>query len=228
MADLTFRDYISETLAYMNENRDSPERNRKIREDDVKTAINRGRHRMLRKVGVGLYRTQFTQDASAGDFTPPADFFNQALVHYTGPGNKAILLTQVDAKGMDQSYPGWRTDPAGTPHRIVWDVRTDGITARLHPQPASTVQNGLTWYYSARLDDLVEDDDTCPIMDMFPEFQMTTLQAGALRLLYLMEGGEADDQFSKWDQIFERDCDELRGSIKTLFCAASTMVGKNL
>src|SRR5690606_16015253 len=85
VANLTFRDYISETLAYMNENRDSPERNRKIREDDVKTAINRGRHRMLRKVGVGLYRTQFTQDASAGDFTPPADFFNQALVHYTGP-----------------------------------------------------------------------------------------------------------------------------------------------
>lgn len=237
MANLTFADYISEIYGYMNEARDRPETNRKIRLEDVKAALNRGRHRMLRKVGMGMYRSSAVMNAAAGDLTPPADFFNQALVHYKAPGSQSpVLLTQVDAKAMDQSYPGWRTQAAGTPTKIVWDIQPTvagsatvaRLVARLHPQPASTVANGLTWYYSARLGDLVEDTDTCPIMDLFPEFQMTTLQAGALRILYLLEGGEADDQFAKWDKIFERDIEEIRASVKTLFCMATTMVGKNL
>ncbi len=226
MANLTFKDYISETLGYMNESRDRPESNRKIRIEDVKAAINRGRHRMLRKVGVGLYRNTHVMNASAGDIEPPADFFNQAVVHYKGNGSQnPVLLSLVDAKAMDQNHPGWRTQATGTPQKLVYDITTDGLVARLHPQPASTVANGLTWYYSARLDDLVDDDDTCPIMDMFPEFQMTTIQAGALRLLYLLEGGEGDSQFTKWDQLFERDIDELRASVKTLFCGSLAFVG---
>ena len=67
MANLTFAQYISTTLAYANENRDNPSTNRKFREADVKTAINCGRHRMLRRVGVGLYRNQDTMDATTGD-----------------------------------------------------------------------------------------------------------------------------------------------------------------
>lgn len=230
MADLTFADYISETYGYMNESRDNPDKNRKIRLEDVKKAINRGRHRMLRKVGVGLYRNSTTMNATAGDITPPADFFNQALVHFTpsGSGSTTTLLTQVDARGMDQGQANWRNVTGGTPSKLVWDVTTGGIVARLYPQPDTTVANGLTWYYSAKLPDLSDDDDTCPVMNMFPEFQMTTIQAGALRILYLLEGGEADDQFAKWDRIFERDCEELRGSIKMLFCANTTMIGKSL
>lgn len=227
MADLTLKDYISEILGYMNENRDRPEENRKIRKDDVIKAINRGRHRMLRKVGVGLYRKSETVNATAGDITPPADFFNQGLALFKAPNNQhPMILKQHDARYMDQNTAAWRT-MTGTPSSFVWDVTTAGLVARLHPQPESTVTNGLTWHYSARLSDLMDDDDTCPIMDMFPEFQMTTIQAGALRLLYLLEGGEADDQFQKWNAIFDNDMEEMRSAVKMLFVAPQTMHGKS-
>src|SRR5690606_13719688 len=140
MANLTFTDYISEKLGFMNENRDKPSANRKIREDDVKTAINRGRHRMLRKVGAGLYRNTTTVDAEAGDLTPPADFFNEGIVHYTptGTGAKPRVLPVVTAKYMDQNVPHWR-DETGEPSKIVTDLLTTGLVARLYPQPNATV-----------------------------------------------------------------------------------------
>lgn len=227
MANLTFADYISETLGFMNENRDKSSANRKIREDDVKTAINRGRHRMLRKVGAGLYRNTTAMNAEAGDLTPPADFFNEGIVHYTPTSSqKPRVLPVVTAKYMDQNTPNWR-DETGEPSKIVTDLLTTGLVARLYPQPTATVTNGLDWYYSALLDDLVDDADTCPIMNLFPEFQMTTLQAGALRILYLLEGGQADEQFVKWDQIFEKDIDELRGMISRLFVSPTQLQGRN-
>jgi hypothetical protein len=238
MADLTFADYASETLGYMNENRDTSKPNRKFPIDDVKKAINRGRNRMLRKVGLGLYRAQTVQDAVAGDITPPTDFFKAGILRFTPSGGSTMNLEQTTAQYMDQTNPNWRSAPTGTPSKFVWDIQaiapvspatlyTAGIVARLYPQPASTVTNGLTWTYSAKLNDLVEDTDTCPIMNLFPEFQMTTLQAGALRLLYLLEGGEADDQFAKWDGIFDKDIAEMRGSINTLFIAPGQVLGRN-
>src|SRR5690606_34999545 len=131
----------------------------------------------------------------------------------------------VTAKYMDQNVPHWR-DETGEPSKIVTDLLTTGLVARLYPQPNATVTNGLTWYYSALLEDLVADSDTCPIMNLFPEFQMTTLQAGALRILYLLEGGQADEQFVKWDKIFEKDIDEMRGMINRLFVSPTQLQGR--
>lgn len=225
MADLTFADYISEVYGYMNENRDTPANNRKIRLDDVKKAINRGRHRMLRKVGLGVYRGSAVTNATTGAITPPADFFNQGMLSFTAVGINPVNLTVTDAKMMDQTKPGWRTAQSGTPSQAVYDITDAGLVVVLSPPPASTVTNGLTWRYSAKLADLVADVDKCPIMNLFPEFQMTTLQAGALRLLYLLEAGEGDDQFAKWDMIFEKDIDELRGSVNSLFASRTTQAG---
>ena len=227
MANLTLADYRSLTLGYMNENRDAPEKNRKIRQEDVDNAINRGRHRLMREVGVSIYRGSDTMDATAGDLTPPADFFSQAVVLFTGSGasDKPTVLVSYDARYMDVETPNWRSQTSDKPSKIVWDFTTSGMRARLYPQPTSTVTDGLTWHYNARLTDLSADSDTCPIMNAFPEFQMTTIQAGALSVLYLLEGGEADDQYQKWISVFQNDVKELQAAIKTISVAPRQIIG---
>ena len=226
MANLTFAEYISTTLAYANEKRDNPSTNRKFRIDDVKKAINCGRHRMLRRVGVGLYRNQDTMDATTGDLTPPVDFFNEGIVLFTPTGGTARALVNKIARDMDIDNPSWRDHAAGTPSTIVWDYKTTGLVARLYPQPSSTVTDGLVWNYSAKLDDLDADADTCPIMNLFPEFQYTLLQAGALYQLYMLEGGEGDQQIAKWKSVFEAECEELQSMMKRIFVANRQQVGR--
>src|SRR5690606_29420902 len=164
-------------------------------------------------------------DATAGDLTPPADFFSQAVVHYVASASaQPVTLVPEDAKVLDRTRPNWRTQ-TGTPSTIVWDFTTAGMVARLYPQPASTVTNGLNWYYNARLVDLVADADTCPIMNAFPEFQDIMIPAVALSHLYLIEGGEADDQYQKWNGIYEIYKDRLTAAIKSISVAPGAIVG---
>ena len=225
MANLTLADYVSLCLGDMNENRTSPEKNRKITETDVIRAINRGRRKIMRKVGVSIYRNSNIMDATAGDIVPPADFFSQAIVHYNDSASDTpIALVSADARVLDRTETGWRTR-TGKPSRIAFDFTTAGIVARLVPQPTSTVTDGLTWYYNASLTDLAADSDTCPVMNAFPEFQETLIPAGALPVLYLLEGGEADDQVAKWDAIFARDIADLQAAINGIAVAPGAIVG---
>lgn len=219
MANLTLADYRSTTLARGNENRDNPDVNRKWRKEDVDGAINAARLRMIRMSGIGLYRNQDVMDAATGDLTPPVDLFNEAIVKFTPTGGTARRLDVKMARDMDMDQPSWRDQAAGVPNLIVWDITTTGLVARLHPQPTATVTNGLTWEYSAKPDDLEEDADTCPIMNLFPEFQRTLLQAGALSELYMLEGGEGDQQMIKWEGIFEMQCRKLESMKNRLFVA---------
>ena len=225
MANLTFADYIELTLAYGNEDRDDPDSNQKWRVDDVKRAINAGRRRMLRKVGLGLYRNTETVNATAGEITPPADFFQLGVLQYAPDSTRRTSLKPSTGKWMEEGRAGWDLQ-TGTPSSFVWNITPDGLRVLLNPQPAATVTNGLIWHYTAIVDDLEADADECPIMNLFPEFQVTTLQAGALRTLMLLEGGESDDQFVKWTQILEDDIEQIKSHINRLFVSDAQLLGK--
>jgi len=99
--------------------------------------------------------------------------------------------------------------------------------ARLYPQPTATVTDGLVWEYTARLADLSADSDTCPIMNLFPEFQHTLLQAGALYQLYMLEGGTEDEQIAKWKAIFDNECKDMESMKSRLFVANRQNTGRN-
>lgn len=226
MADFTLADYRSLVLGYYNEDRDNPESNRKIRVGDVDKAINLGRRSLLRKVGIGLYRSTSTQDAKAGALTLPADFFNQAIVSFRANSTAQWnVLTAHDARWMDQRYANWREQTAAVPSKIVWSLETTGKVARLYPQPTSTVTGGLLWNYNAQLEDLAADDDVCPLMQMFPEFEMLAIPAAALRVLYLLEGGAADEQHVKWNGIFEHVVKEMNAAAGGLFVEPEQIIG---
>jgi len=226
MANLTFADYISTTLAYANENRDNASGNRLYRVDDVKRAINKGRAKMLRGIGLSAYRNQTVVNATAGEITPPADFFKSAVLRFTPATGAMRRLEPTTQAYLDKTNPAW-AERTGDPTHFLWSITTDGVRVRLYPEPAATVTNGLTWDYTAVLTDLDADTDTCPVMNLFPEFQMTTLQSGALSILYLLEGGEGDDQFVKHAGIHERDIKEIRSLINSLFEGREFISGKN-
>lgn len=227
MPNLTLADYRSLVLAYGNEDRDNADDNQKWRTADVDRAINIARLRMLRRVGVGVNRKRETVDAATGDITPPADLFNEAIVKYTPTGGTSRRLELRMARDMDLDNPSWRdAGRTGEPSLVVWDITDAGIVARLYPQPTATVTDGLTWEYTARLDDLADDADECPIMNLFPEFQDTLLQAGALFQLYMLEGGEGDDQIVKWKGVFEAECRELESMKSRIFAANRQNIGR--
>ena len=226
MANLTFADYISTTLAYAGENRDNASSNRLFRIDDVKRAINKGRAKMLRGIGLSAYRNQTVVDATAGEITPPADFFKSALLRFTPSTGTTRRLEPTTQAHLDKTNPSW-ADRTGDPTHFLWNLTTDGLRVRLWPEPTATVTDGLTWDYTAVLDDLEDDADECPIMNLFPEFQMTTLQSGALSILYLLEGGEGDDQFVKHAGIHERDINGIRSLINSLFEGRDFISGRN-
>lgn len=227
MANMTNAEYISTTLAYGNENRDDPDNNRKWRYADVQRAVNCSRQRILRRVMGGLYRKRETTNATAGAIIPPADFFNEGIVRYRAKSSDQYrLLINEQARDMDMDTPNWR-EQTGEPSKIVWDLTTTGFEAWLYPQPVTTVTNGLLWDYSTKLDDLEAADDECPLLNMFPEFQQTLIQAGALFQLYMLEGGEADDQIIKWRGIFDEEVKELDQMISRMFVSNRRMVGRS-
>lgn len=225
MANNTLADYRSDILGMVQEDRDAPSENAVYRPEDIKRAINACRRRMIREVGVGLYRTSAVTDATAGAISVPADFFNDAVIRYAPDSNQRTTLKPITGKFQDERDPSWSTRTAGMPNAFSWEVTPDGVKIRLHPEPSSTVTGGLLWSYTAMLDDLEDDADECPIMNMFPEFQQTTLQAGALSILTLLEGGEADDQYQKFTAIFEREVEKIRSHINRLFVSQSTITG---
>jgi hypothetical protein len=219
VATLTFANYKSLVKGYLQENRTSTT-NPIFTETDIGWALNAAQCELAQEVGLTCFRSSGSKDCATGDITPPTDFFGDATVTLVVSATDRRKLPVVTVKSLHERDPMWTTktcDSGSYPTQFAWKITSSGIRGVLYPAPAATITNGLFFEYAAKPTDMSADADTCTLLVEFPHLQPTILPAGALKILTLLEGGEADEQFQKWEQIWRRDLDRLRQYINNVF-----------
>ncbi len=93
----------------------------------------------------------------------PADSIRLVDIFGVKDGN---AITEVDRETFDQTYPGWRNEPAGTPVNFMRHVRNSN-TYFLYPRPASGVTL-LAEYAKVPTDYGLSDSIEAPIDAYFP------------------------------------------------------------
>lgn len=222
MAALTLAEYKSLVKGYLQENRTSTS-NPIFKEADILAALNSAQMEIVQECGLSLFRSSGSINAATGDLTPPTDMLGDATVTLVISSTDRRHLPVVTAKSLHERDPMWTTrtcDSGSYPTNIVWKITTGttgGVRCVLYPQPAATITSGLFFEYAAKPTDLSVDADVCAVLNPFPHLQQTLLPAGALKILTLLEGGEADEQFQKWEAVFKRDMDRLKTCVNYLF-----------
>jgi len=93
----------------------------------------------------------------------PTDSIRLVEIFGVKDGN---TITEVDREVFDQTYPGWRTEPAGTPVNFMRHVRNPNVYF-LYPRPVSGVIL-LAEYAKVPTDYALNDPIAAPIDAYFP------------------------------------------------------------
>jgi hypothetical protein len=224
--ELTLAQYVSLVKGYMAEDREDDD-NELFSDDDIKLALNAAQVDVVRIISstFSFFRKTTSVNAATGNISLPSDYLagmSATLVTGSSDLDRRPLTFQTSG-WMDENYPFWRGMAAiDYPQYLVQQFASSGFSLVLYPQPTATITNGLFLNYVVNPDVMSAEDDESPIMARFPELQHTLLPAGALKILLFFEGGEADEQWKKWDAIFMRDIKRMRMAINTMFTQRAT------
>lgn len=223
MANLTLAEYIVLCKAFLNESRTDTQ-NPMFPDDSIIAALNAAQSEVC--VRLAGTRDFFLKTASVnvttGAIAVPTDYLvglGATLVPSTTNTQDRRRLPILSSGQMDDQYPSWRGITAtANPYAIVQTWGSSGATLTLYPQPTSTITNGLFLDYVVQPDEMTDDADTSPVMDCFsPHLQRTILPYGALREMALYEAGESDDQFQKYDALFDKGISRLHEFLNSAF-----------
>lgn len=167
---------------------------------------------------LNFFKTTLSMDATTGDIALPEDFLTAFNIKFSNAPTlvQSWNLQVVQEDRMDQMYPWWRTQitsPYPVTAIMLW--RPAGLFLNLYPPVQATVPDGLFLNYAAKPTDMEDDEDESEVMAFFTELQPTMLPFGALRKATFFEAGEADDQATKYDQLYYSDIKQARFIINT-------------
>lgn len=223
MPNLTLRDYVGNVYKYRMEDSsdDGIDTNELYLKSDVIRAINETRYDIVRRIGLGLNRKELVTDAVQGEFSPPVDLFAETTVFFKTNSNSFVNL-KIHRKGeYNQANPSSLGDNmlygTNTPSMLEFSLGENGLVCKLLPPLNATLQNALIWEYNVMPSELVDDEDECPIMNLFPEHQSYLLPAGALWRLTNIEAGAVDGQQQKFLNMYENGLKSMRASINSMF-----------
>lgn len=223
MPNLTLRDYVGNVYKYRMEDSsdDGIDTNELYQKSDVIRAINETRYDIVRRIGLGINRKQVVTNAVQGEFSPPVDLFAETTVFFKTNSNAYINLKVYRAGEFTQANPASLGDNVlygtNTPSTLEFSLGENGLVCKLWPPLNANVQNSLIWQYNVMPEELVDDEDECPIMNMFPEHQSYLLPAGALWRLTNIEAGAVDGQQQKFFVMYENGLKSIRSSINSIF-----------
>jgi hypothetical protein len=218
--NLTLADYLSQVKARLYIDRDLD--NATYTDADMTMYLNLAQIEFARGVGEGgngFYHNKTIVDATAAEIELPEDYLEQLSASVITGTNSSYPLIFKGQQAFDEEMPTWRLSPAvdHPTHIIALNASDGSLKALLHPTLNATLPDALALSYMVRPEIMVDTTDEAPVMALFPELQPVALVAGALRLLYLNEAGEADDQAVKWDNIFQNSIVRARGIYNRLF-----------
>lgn len=227
MADLTLAQYRELFKRYLQEDPDDA-LNQYYPDEQIDRFLNAAQIDIVRQLSstLNFFKTADYMDATSGDIALPDDFLTAFNIKFSS--NPTLVqswnLQVVQEDRMDQEYPWWRSQQVTSPYPVaaifVW--RPAGRFLNLWPPVSATITDGLFINYAVRPDDMVADDDESVVMNFFPELQPTMLTFGALRRAVYFEAGEADDQATKYDDLYYNDIRQARFIINTQSQSSAT------
>jgi hypothetical protein len=216
MAALTLADYLSLIRGYLDESRAIS--SLRYSDADITRALNNGGRRIMRDAGLYFFRGTSTGDVETGDIDVPDDFLAEGSLTLIRDTDTRINLPVISAKDAYKENPMWVSQTDQYPQYAVSKIKTDGTVAIvLVPAPTATIANALFWEYAAKPEEMeVAADEFIPLAP-FEELQPILLPAAAMTELLHIEAGVLDMQWAKWDALYAREIETLRGYVNGLF-----------